>query len=69
MWLFTTRQEQQKMTGMTENQYFTETRNYTQVQQNKRALIVAGEVVLTQNLKLKPPPDFLEEFLNMLIQF
>ena len=57
------------MTGLTENKYFTETRNYTQVQQNKGALIVAGEVVLTQNLKLTSPPDFLEEFLNTLIQF
>ena len=57
------------MTGQTENKYFTETPNYTQVQQNKHALIVAAEVVLTQTLTLMPPPDFLEEFLNILIQF
>ena len=56
------------MTGQTENKYFTETPNYTQVQQNKHALIVAAEVVLTKTLTLMPSPDFSEEFLNILIQ-
>ena len=57
------------MTGQTENKYFTEAPNYTQVQQNKYVLIVAAEAVLTQTLTLMPPPDFSEEFLNILIQF
>ena len=56
------------MTGQTENKYFTETPNYTQVQQDKHALIVAAEVVLIKTLTLMPPPDFSEEFLNILIQ-
>ena len=57
------------MIGLTEKKYFTETPNYTQVQQNKNALIVAGGVVLTQTLTLMLPLDFSEEFLNILIQF
>ena len=57
------------MTGQTENKYFTDTPNYTQVQKNKHVLIVAAEAVLTQTLTLMPPPHFFEEFLNILIQF
>ena len=40
------------MTGQTENKYFTEPTNYTQVQQNKQVLIIAAEAVLTQILTL-----------------
>ena len=57
------------MTGQTENKYFTETPNYTQVQQSKHVLIVAAEAVLTQTLTLMSTPDFSEEFVNILIQF
>ena len=57
------------MTGQTENKYFTETPNYTQVQQNKHAMIVAAEVVLTQTVTLMPPLDFSEKSINILILF
>ena len=57
------------MTGQTEKKYFTETPNYTQVQQSKHVLIVAAEAVLTQTLTLMSTPDFSEEFVNILIQF
>ena len=40
------------MSGKTEDKYFTEPPNYTQVQQNKQVLIVAAETVLTQSLTL-----------------
>ena len=40
------------MTEPTENKYFTEPQNYTQIQQNKQVLIVASEAVLTQTLTL-----------------
>ena len=40
---------------------------YTHVQQNKQVLIIAADAVLTQILKLMSPPDFLEEFLIILI--
>ena len=39
------------MTGQTENKYFTEPPNYTEVQQNKQVLI-AAEAVLTQTLTI-----------------
>ena len=67
MQLFITRQEQQEMTGRTENKYFTEPPCYIQVQQNKQVLIVAAGTVLTQTLTLMPPPHFSEEFLSILI--
>ena len=55
------------MTGQTENKYFTEPPYYTHVQQNKQVVIAAADVVLTQTLTLMPPPDFLEEFLSILM--
>ena len=44
------------MTGQTENKYFTEPPNYTQVQQNKQVLIVAAEAVDT-NVQMYRPTD------------
>ena len=55
------------MTGQTENKHFTELPYYTHVQQNKQVLIVTADAVMTQTLTLMPLPDFLEEFLNILI--
>ena len=65
--MFTTRQKQREMTGKTENKYFTEPPYYTHDQQNKQALIVAADAVLTQTLTLMPPLDFSEELLSILI--
>ena len=55
------------MTGQTENKHFTESPNYTQVQQDKQVLIVAAETVLMESLTLMPHPKFLVEFLSILI--
>ena len=55
------------MTGQTENKHTTNPPYYTHVQQNKQVLIVIGDAVLTQTLTIMPPPDFLAEFLSILI--
>ena len=67
MQVFTTREKQREMTGQTENKYFIEPPCYTHVEQNKQALIVAEDAVLTQTLTIMPPPNFSEEFLSTLI--
>ena len=55
------------MTEQTAKTYFTEPPNYTHFQQNKPVLIVAAEAVLTQTLTIMSPPNYSEEFLNILI--
>ena len=68
MQLFTTRQKQREMIGQTENKHFNEPPYYTHIQQNKQVQIVDADAVLIKTLTLMPPPDFLEEFLSILIQ-
>ena len=55
------------MTGQTENKHITKPPYYTHVKQNKQVLIVIADPVLTQTLTIMPLPDFLAEFLSILI--
>ena len=55
------------MTGQTENKHITKPPYYTHVQQKKQVLIVIADPVLTPTLTIMPLPDFLAEFLRILI--
>ena len=61
-------QEETKRDDWTDRkQTFHKTTTFPHVQQNKQVLVLTADAVLTQTLTPMPLPDFLEEFLNILI--